>query len=95
MSDRPMLRIIAYDISSDQRRRRIAKILEARAVRVQESLFEARLTHRTADKLMAQLLKLQGPGDSVRLYTVPDSQLDRCREAGGPAIDTGGRFWLV
>ena len=95
MADRPMLRIIAYDVSSDRRRRAIAKTLEKRAVRVQESLFEARLTHTQADRLMATLQRLADNADSVRLYTVPDGQLVRCKAAGGPAIDTGGRFWLV
>ena len=95
MADRPMLRIIAYDIASDHRRRAIAKTLEKKAVRVQESLFEARLTHRQTERLMERLLRIKTPEDSVRLYTVPDGQLGRCREGGGPAIDTGGRFWLA
>jgi CRISPR-associated endonuclease Cas2 len=95
MADKPMLRIIAYGIGSDRRRRRIADALEAQAARVQESVFESRLTHRQAERLMADLQRLSGPGDSIRLYTVPDGLLLRCVEHGGPAIDGGGRFWLL
>lgn len=86
MSEKPILRVIAYDIASDQRRRRIAGILEERAVRVQDSVFEARLTHRQAERLMAKLERLTSKGDSLRLYTVPDAILPRCREIGGPLI---------
>ena len=95
MADRPMLRIIAYDIASDRRRRKVADTLEARAARVQESVFEARLTHRQAETLMSELRRLAGPGDSIRLYTVPDGLLPRCAEHGGPMVDGGGRYWLL
>ena len=95
MADKPMLRIIVYDIGSDRRRRKVADTLEARAARVQESVFESRLTHRQANRLMSDLQRLAGPGDSIRLYTVPDGLLPRCAEQGGPAIDGGGRFWLL
>jgi CRISPR-associated protein Cas2 len=95
MSEKPVLRIIVYDVASDQRRRRIAGALEERAVRVQESVFEARLTHRQAERLMARLEKFTAKGDSLRLYTVPDSMLPRCREMGGPMIAGAERYWLL
>lgn len=95
MSDRPLLRVIAYDISSDRRRRRVAEALEARAVRVQESVFEARLTRRQAEAIMAALRRHIAAGDSLRLYTVPDAALNDCRTEGGPAIADGARFWLL
>lgn len=95
MADRPMLRIVTYDIASDRRRRRVADILEARASRVQESVFEARLTHTQAERLLDDLKPHIAPADSLRLYTVSDAMLPRCSEQGGPAIDGGGRFWLL
>lgn len=95
MSEKPILRVIAYDIASDQRRRRIAGILEERAVRVQDSVFEARLTHRQAERLMAKLERLTSKGDSLRLYTVPDAILPRCREIGGPLMAGAARYWLL
>jgi CRISPR-associated protein Cas2 len=95
MSEKPILRVIAYDIASDRRRRRIAATLEERAVRVQDSVFETRLTHRQAERLMASLERLAAKGDSVRLYTVPDAVLPRCREVGGPLMAGAARYWLL
>ncbi len=95
MSEKPVLRVIVYDISSDHRRRRIAGVLEDRAVRVQESVFEARLTHRQAASLMNLLGRMTAKGDSLRLYTVPDSMLPRCQEVGGPLIAGAARYWLL
>ena len=95
MSDRPHLRVIAYDIADNRRRRKIAETLEDQCVRVQESLFEARLTAAKAARLMADLRKLAGPGDSLRLYTVPDSALPACTAEGGVAIADAARYWLL
>lgn len=95
MTDRSQLRVISYDIGDDRRRRRLARLLEEQAVRVQESVFEARLTTRQTDRLIAQLRKLTGVGDSLRVYTVPDAALAHCSTDGGPAIADGARYWLL
>jgi CRISPR-associated endonuclease Cas2 len=50
--------IIAYDISSNTRRSRVAKHLEARAERVQKSVFVGRLTAAGARKLRRSLEKI-------------------------------------
>jgi len=89
------LRVITYDIADNKRRRRVAAILEARAARVQDSVFEARLTTAAATALLAEINRETGRGDSVRIYAVPDSALTRCREIGGPEIAGGGRYWLA
>lgn len=95
MADKPMLRVIVYDIASDKRRRRIAGVLEVKAVRVQESVFEARLTHGAARRLMTELEQAAGKGDNLRLYTIPDAMLERCAEQGGPIIAGAARYWLL
>jgi CRISPR-associated protein Cas2 len=95
MPDRLQLRVVTYDIADDRRRRRIAEALEERAARVQESVFEARLTDHAATVLMGRLRALMAPGDSLRLYTVPDAALARCRTEGGPEIADGARYWLL
>ncbi len=95
MADRPALHVIAYDIADDRRRRRIAALLEEQCVRVQERVFEVRLAARAARALMGRLEAAAGPGDSVRMYTIPDVALGRCAERGGPAIADGSRFWLL
>jgi CRISPR-associated protein Cas2 len=95
MSDRAALRVITYDIADDRRRRRVAEILEAHAVRVQESVFEWRASERKLARLMVGLRALVTAEDSLRVYTIPDGALPRCETIGGVAIADGGRFWLV
>lgn len=95
MTDRPVLRVIIYDIADDRRRRRIAKVLEERAVRVQESAFEARLSSRQLESLMGKLERIATAEDSLRAYTVPENALPRCRVLGGAPIADGARFWLL
>lgn len=95
MADRPALHVVAYDIADSRRRRKVAALLEDRAARVQESVFEIRLTTAGARALMRELTDLATPEDSVRIYAVPDSALARCRTHGGPDIAGGGRYWLA
>jgi CRISPR-associated protein Cas2 len=95
VADRAVLHLVSYDIADNKRRRRIAGVLEERAARVQESLFELRITSAVARALMAELVALTGAEDSVRIYAVPDAALPRCKVHGGPAIAGGGRFWLM
>lgn len=94
MVDRVLLRVVSYDIVDDVRRRRVARLLEDEAVRMQKSLFEVRLTERQARDLLARLEMLLGEGDSLRLYTVPDAALPRSHARGGPMISSGAKYWL-
>lgn len=95
MSDTPHLRLIIYDIADNRRRRRVAKILEERAVRVQESAFEARLSNAQLKRLTARLEGFATLDDSIRFYTIPNSALTKCHTIGGPMIADGARFWLL
>lgn len=95
MADLAVLRLIIYDISDDRRRARIAEILEERAARVQESAFEARLTHAQFGRLRQRLARLTTIQDSIRYYTIPDRALGRCHVSGGPALADGARYWLL
>jgi CRISPR-associated protein Cas2 len=95
MADRMQLRVVTYDIADDRRRRRIAALLEDQAARVQESVFEIRLTNRASETLMRRLRALAAEGDNLRLYTIPDTALRRCDTEGGPAIAGGARYWLL
>lgn len=94
MAERTMLRVIAYDVGSDKRRARLAARLEAVAVRVQQSVFEARMTEGTAKRLFDEAKRIAGPGASVRMYTIPDRSIERCRSEGGPVILSGARYWM-
>lgn len=95
MAARAQLWVIAYDITDDRRRRRVAILLEGRAARVQDSLFEERMTARAAARLFAELKVLCGEGDSLRLYPVPDGAVHAAHTHGGPAIAAACRYWLV
>lgn len=95
MVDKCQLRVIVYDIADDRRRRKVASVLVDQAVRVQESVFEARLTNRQVEALLLSLRTLISTDDSVRVYVVADAVLKDCRNEGGPAISDGGRFWLM
>ncbi len=61
--------VIAYDIPSDKRRNRIARVLEGHGERVQYSVFECRLTGKQFAALWKELGELAEPKeDSLRAY---------------------------
>lgn len=94
MPDRPLLRVIVYDIADNRRRRKVAGALEEMAARVQESVFEARLSAAQLGRLRRRMTALTTMDDSVRFYTIPDAALPRCHVDGGPLIADGARYWL-
>lgn len=90
-----MLTVFAYDIADDRRRRRIAKVLEKRMVRVQESVFEARLTKAATTRLVKRLERHLTIDDSLRVYAVAADGLDRCHQHGGAPIMNDQDYWLL
>jgi CRISPR-associated protein Cas2 len=95
MADRVMLTVYCYDISNDRVRARVAARLEEEAVRVQESVFEARLTRRGADALFHKVTPLLTEGDKLRMYAISRAGLERCREWGGAPVAEDGDFWII
>ena len=64
-----MFYLICYDIVSDKRRDRVAKLLEAYGLRVQQSTFEAVLDDNQYEKLQKRLLELLSKKeDQLRFY---------------------------
>ena len=65
-----MFYLVAYDITDDQRRTKIAKILEDFGDRVQYSIFEMELDRaEQLDEMQTRLARVLDPGtDSVRIY---------------------------
>jgi CRISPR-associated protein Cas2 len=65
-----MFYLVAYDISDDQRRTKVAKILEDFGDRVQYSVFELELEQPSQlNEMRARLENVIDPqGDSVRIY---------------------------
>lgn len=94
MADRAMLTVYCYDIARPRTRARVAALLEERAVRVQESVFEARLTRAAAERLYEELVGLLDADDRLRMYVVPAAGLERCRAQGAPVAEDGD-FWIV
>ena len=92
---RDALYVFAYDISENKVRRKIADILEHHGTRVQGSVFEVRTTQIKAENLLKQLDRQRLPGDSIRMYCLPEDARQRCRISGGAPIGEATEFWLL
>lgn len=91
-----MLTVFAYDVAETKRRRRIARVLEDHATRVQYSVFEVRLGAAPTRALGQRLVALLGPGDSLRVYAVGADGLARSRVYGdGAPFESAEGYWLV
>ncbi|GAB1542231.1 hypothetical protein NUACC21_49050 [Scytonema sp. NUACC21] len=73
-----MFYLICYDIISDRRRQKIARLLQAYGLRVQQSVFECVLDEKQYENLSKRLLKLLNKReDQIRFY--PLSAHCRCK----------------
>ena len=95
MPGRVMLMVYCYDIARQRIRARVADLLETQAVRVQDSVFEARLQRVAAERLFAQLQALLDPGDSLRMYAISAVGLERSMAAGRSSIPDDGDYWIL
>ena len=95
MSERPMLMVFCYDVSRSSVRSRVAEMLEDQAVRVQDSVFECRLTRRAAERLFARASALLDDGDSLRMYAVPAAGLARSMAVGRSPIPDDADHWII
>jgi CRISPR-associated protein Cas2 len=96
MSRDTMLRVLCHDVSSDRRRRSIARLLEDHASRVQLSVFEARLTSKALLRLVREVEAQLGEGDSLRVYTISATGERQSEVLGhGVPIEPGEAFWLM
>ena len=78
------LALIAYDVSDNRDRRKLAEFLEEHMTRVQGSLFEGWLTRAEANRIARLAAALTGEGESIRLYLVPREGVEACRAWGFP-----------
>lgn len=92
---REFLYVFCYDVESDRTRRTIARALEMLGTRVQESVFELRLSPRRAGALLGRLSRLRGPGDSLRLYCLTEDGRARSAARGGAPIPERHEFWVL
>ena len=87
--------VICYDISRTKLRRRVSNLLEERMVRVQKSVFEARLHLEAASQLFEYLESIIEEEDRLRMYVMQKGGLEKSRAAGGSPMAEDGSFWLV
>lgn len=96
MSRGSYLRILCYDITSNRRRRKVARILEDQATRVQYSVFETRLTAKGVTNLAEEITAHLDEGDSLRVYTVGRTGERQCQVYGsGVPVETEAGYWLL
>jgi CRISPR-associated protein Cas2 len=83
-----MLTLITYDIPSNKRRVKLAKLLEGFGQRVQESVFECDLNGKQLRELQKKLKRRLKPeeGDNLRIYYFCAACAQRVEVIGnGPA----------
>ncbi len=75
--------VLAYDISNDKRRSKIAKLCESTADRIQGSVFEAYLSQAELDKLVKKAKKIMlEKEDSLRIYSLCEACRSKVKNHG-------------
>lgn len=87
--------VFCYDVSGHRARRRVATVLEDRCVRVQRSVFEARLAPKVAKRLAHRVARELEDGDSLRVYAVTADGLRRSFAFGAPPLPEDQDFYLL
>lgn len=90
------LYVIAYDVSDDRRRRRLAGVLEGFGERVQESVFECWLDGARLRRLLERLESLIDPEcDRLRCYPMCGRDLRGVRWDGHGQRPMDAVMWSV
>lgn len=95
MSSGEMLMVFSYDVQESRNRRRLARILEKHAVRVQKSVFEAWMDKSLADRVSRRAAAELGPHDSLRVYAIGAKGYQRTRAFGATVLSERQEFYLV
>jgi CRISPR-associated protein Cas2 len=91
-----MLMVFTYDVSKDRKRRRVARILEDAATRVQYSVFESRMTRQRAAAVAQRCAAELEAGDSLRVYAIGANGERRTRVYGDATpVEPAGDYWLL
>lgn len=89
------LHVFCYDVGTDRARRRVSDRLAQFGVRVQRSVFEARLPRGVAQNLARRCARDLEPGDSLKVYVVTDGAVGRCLAYGAALAPESGDFVLA
>jgi len=83
MSKERVFYVLAYDMTDDRRRAKIARLMESLGLRVQGSVFEAYLTKSELEKLLKRAVKLmKAEEDSLRIYMLCAACREKVRTEG-------------
>lgn len=64
-----MFLVVSYDVTDDQKRKKLAEVLKDYGRRVQFSVFECDLEKKHIDKMVKEASAfIDGEGDSLRIY---------------------------
>lgn len=95
MSERDLTVVFCYDVERAKTRRGVAAYLEERLVRVQKSVFEGRLSRAEADRIFDGVSLRLDLGDSLRMYVLTATGLEKSRVWGGAPLPEDGEFYLL
>jgi len=87
-----MLRLVAYDIASPRRLRRVAEACEDHGVRIQKSLFECWLEEPEFTHLWTRLCGIIDAKDDCLVAYTLDSGAARVRRTAGVRMHCTDRF---
>jgi len=74
--------VIAYDVSDDRRRNRLARLLLDYGDRVQGSVFEADLSSDEVERILSRAAELVESAESLKVYVLCADCADRVRSLG-------------
>ena len=94
MSKALFLVVIAYDIADNRARTRVAKLLEERMLRVQNSVYEGWMSRRAARTLGRRAAAHIAASDSLRVYTLRGQDAEQVQAWGFPPAPEQGDFLL-
>jgi CRISPR-associated protein Cas2 len=90
------LYIVAYDIPSNRRRKKVSDILEGYGRRVQYSVFELVLVKSKYDEMRRRLSRyVNFEEDSLRFYPISQHTLDQVEIWGGVPLTQGQKSIIV
>lgn len=88
--------VVAYDITQDGRRARVAATLQVYGDRVQKSVFLCTLDKEQLDEMLARVAAIIDPAtDSVYTFDQCANCWDRVRVLGQASVDEPALFWAV
>ena len=87
--------VLCYDVARDRIRRRVAERLEREMLRVQGSVFEARLKPSRASAIFDEVAAMGEDGDKFRLYGLDKQSEEWAQVSGGVPFPEDTGFWLL